>query len=146
MTEETKTSAPEAKTGAGIKILLVEDDPMVVRMYERKFKMDGFQLSLGFNGEEGLEALKKERPDIILLDIMMPRMSGLDMLKIVKSDQQYKDLPVVMLSNLGDRAEDVAKCKELGAEDYWVKANVRLDDIRERIIRILADKSRNKES
>ena len=118
-------------------ILLVEDDPMVVRMYSRKFKKDGFNLSLGYNGKEGLAALKKKRPDIILLDIMMPKMSGLDMLKIVKADPQYKDLPVVMLTNLGDRTEDVTKCRELGAEDYWVKANMRLNEITEKINKIL---------
>jgi two-component system alkaline phosphatase synthesis response regulator PhoP len=119
------------------KILLVEDDPMVVRMYERKFKKEGFKLAMAYNGEKGLEELKKDRPDIILLDIMMPKMSGLEMLKIVKDDPQYKDLPVVMLTNLGDRAEDVEKCKQLGAEDYWVKANMKLDEITERVKKIL---------
>ena len=118
-------------------VLLVEDDPMVVKMYERKFKLEGFKLNMAFNGFEGMEALKKERPDIILLDIMMPKMSGLEMLQLVKADPQYKDLPVVMLTNLGDRAEDVQKCKELGAEDYWVKANIRLEEIIERITAIL---------
>jgi len=125
-----------AKSGNG-KILLVEDDPMVVRMYERKLKFDGFNIITAFNGEKGLEELKKDRPDIILCDIMMPKMSGLEMLKIVKDDPQYKDLPVVMLTNLGDRAEDVEKCKELGAEDYWVKANMKLDEITEKIREIL---------
>jgi Response regulators consisting of a CheY-like receiver domain and a winged-helix DNA-binding domain len=120
------------------KILLVEDDPMVVRMYARKFKKEGFGLALAYNGEKGLEELKKERPDIILLDIMMPKMSGLEMLKIVKDDPQYKDLPVVMLTNLGDRAEDVKKCKELGAEDYWVKANMQLNEITDKVKKILA--------
>jgi CheY-like chemotaxis protein len=124
------------KTHQG-KILLVEDDPMVVRMYERKFKIEGFDLALAFNGELGLEALKKERPDIILCDIMMPKLSGLDMLKIVKSDPQYKDLPMVMLTNLGDRAEDIEKCKGLGAEDYWVKANMQLEEITEKVKKIL---------
>jgi DNA-binding response OmpR family regulator len=113
----------------GAKILLVEDDPMVVRMYQRKFANEGYNLALAFNGEEGLTAIKKERPDLILLDVMMPKMSGLEMLKIVKADAQYKNLPIVMLTNLGDRAEDVEKCKEFGAEDYWVKANMKLDDI-----------------
>jgi len=119
------------------KILLVEDDPMIIRLYDRKFKLEGYELTKAFNGFEGLEALKKERPDIILLDIMMPKMSGLDMLKIVKNDPQYKDLPVVMLTNLGDRAEDVEKCKALGAEDYWVKANMKLEEITGRINAIL---------
>jgi two-component system phosphate regulon response regulator PhoB len=128
-----------AKETASVKgkVLLVEDDPMVVRMYERKFKLEGFNLTMAFNGFEGMEALKKERPDIILLDIMMPKMSGLEMLKLVKDDPQYKDLPVVMLTNLGDRAEDVEKCKELGAEDYWVKANIKLEDIIGRVTSIL---------
>jgi DNA-binding response OmpR family regulator len=128
----SKSSKPKKN-----QILLVEDDPMVVRMYKRKFKKDGFDVDLAYNGKEGLVALRKKRPDIILLDIMMPKMSGLDMLKIVKADLQYKDLPVVMLTNLGDRAEDVVKCRELGAEDYWVKANMRLNDITERINKIL---------
>ena len=69
---------------------------------------------------------------------MMPRLSGLEMLKIVKDDPQYKDLPVVMLTNLGDRAEDVEECKKLGAEDYWVKANIKLEEIAEKIDKILA--------
>jgi CheY-like chemotaxis protein len=132
-----KTSPDKIKDNSG-KILLVEDDPMVVRMYSRKFKIDGFKVALAFNGENGLEELKKERPDIILSDIMMPKMSGLEMLQIIKADPQYKDLPVVMLTNLGDRPEDVEKCKELGAEDYWVKANMQLEEIAVKIKTILA--------
>ena len=131
------TANAKEKVSAKGKVLLVEDDPMVIRMYERKFKLEGFNLAMAFNGFEGMEALKKERPDIILLDIMMPKMSGLEMLKLIKDDPQYKDLPVVMLTNLGDRAEDVQKCKELGAEDYWVKANIKLEDIIERVTGIL---------
>jgi len=124
------------------KVLLVEDDPMIIRLYDRKFKLEGYKLTKAFNGFDGLEALKKEQPDIILLDIMMPKMSGLEMLKIVKDDPQYKNLPVVMLTNLGDRAEDVEKCKELGAEDYWVKANMKLEEITERINAILTKYSK----
>lgn len=122
------------------KILLVEDDPMVVRMYQRKLEKEGFKVNLAFNGEEGLEALKKEKPDLILLDIMMPKMNGIEMLKKVKADSGTRDIPVVILTNLGDRPEDVEKCKELGAEDYWVKANVSLKEVVERIKEILEGK------
>ncbi len=122
------------------KILLVEDDSMMVRMYQRKLEKDGFQLTLAFNGEEGLAALKKEKPDIVLLDIMMPKMNGIEMLKAVKADPALKDIPIVILTNLGDRPEDVQKCKELGAEDYWVKANVPIQEVTERIKKILAKK------
>jgi two-component system, OmpR family, response regulator VicR len=126
-----------------VKILLVEDDPMVVRMYERKLSMDGFELDLAYNGEDGLAALERKRPDIVLLDIMMPKLSGLDMLKAVKADPQYKNLPVVILTNLGDREEDVQMCKELGAADYWVKVNLRLDELTGKIDKILSANANN---
>ena len=120
------------------KILLIEDDPMIVRMYQRKFEKEGFQVTLAFNGEEGIEALKKEKPDIILLDIMMPKMNGIETLKAVKADPNLKDIPIVMLTNLGDRPEDVERCKELGAIDYWVKANISLKDVVEKIKKIIS--------
>ena len=120
------------------KILLVEDDSMIVRMYQRKLEAEGFKVALAFNGEEGLAALKKETPDLVLLDIMMPKMNGIEMLKAVKADPALKSVPVVILTNLGDRPEDVQKCKELGALDYWVKANISLKEITERIRKILA--------
>ncbi len=122
------------------KILLVEDDSMVVRMYQRKLEKEGFKVSVAFNGEEGLVAIKKERPDLVLLDIMMPKMNGIEMLEKVKADEATKDIPVVILTNLSDRPEDVEKCKKLGAEDYWVKANISLKEIIERIKKILGEK------
>lgn len=110
---------------------------MVVKMYQRKLTMEGFDLRVAFNGEEGLAALAKDRPDIVLLDIMMPKMNGFEMLKRIKKDELRKDVPVVMLTNLGDRAEDIQKCKELGALDYWVKASLPLKDMVERIRKIM---------
>jgi CheY-like chemotaxis protein len=120
--------ADEAK-----KILLVEDDPMVIRMYQRKLEFEGFKVTLAFNGEEGLEALKKETPNIILLDVMMPKMNGIETLKAIRSDEKYKALPIIILTNLGDRPEDVQKCKDLGATDYMVKANLQLKDLVEKL-------------
>jgi len=120
------------------KILLVEDDVMIVRMYQRKLELEGFKVFLAFNGEEGLEILKKEKPDIILLDIMMPKMNGIEMLKALKKNPATKNIPVIILTNLGDRPEDVTKAKELGAKDYWVKATVSLKEVVERIRQILA--------
>lgn len=122
------------------KILLVEDDPMVVRMYQKKLDKEGFRVTVAFNGQEGLEALKKEKPDLILLDIMMPKMNGIEMLKKVKADPAAKNIPVVILTNLGDRPEDVQKAKDLGAEDYWVKANISLKEVVEKIKKILDKK------
>jgi DNA-binding response OmpR family regulator len=126
-----------------IKVLLVEDDPLIIRMYETKFKVDGFIFSTAFNGEEGIEAMKNDRPDIVLLDIMMPKMNGLEMLKVVKEDDNLKNIPVVILTNLGDRPEDIKKFREIGADDYWVKANTSLKEITNRIKEILAVKKEN---
>lgn len=114
-------------------ILLVDDDAMIVRMYQRKLEHDGFKVNLAFNGAEGIEALKKEKPDIVLLDIMMPKMNGIETLKAIKADPAYKNLPVIMLTNLGDRPDDVENCKKLGAADYLVKANVSLPQLVEKI-------------
>jgi len=122
------------------KILLVEDDPMVVRMYKKKLEFDGFKLTLAYNGEEGLEALKKELPDIVLLDIMMPKMNGIEMLQIVKNHPEYKNIPVVILTNLDDRAEDIKKVKTIGAEAYWIKANMPIGEVSEKIRAMLAGK------
>lgn len=122
------------------KVLLVEDDPMVVRMYQRKLLMDGFDLTLAYNGEEGLEALSKDRPDIILADVMMPKMDGFEMLRRIRANESTKDIPVVILTNLGDRIDDVERSKGMGANDYWVKANMSLRELGEKIKMMLGDK------
>ncbi|MFA5248358.1 MAG: response regulator [Patescibacteria group bacterium] len=123
-----------------IKVLLVEDDLMIIKMYERKFDMENFKLTIALNGKEAMKILKKDCPNIVLLDIMMPKMNGLEVLKEIKADSLLRDIPVVMLTNLGDRSEDVEKCKELGAEDYWVKANTSLEEILQGIKNILSKK------
>ena len=120
------------------KVLLIEDDQMVVRLYKRKLTMDGFDLLLAFNGEEGLEVLEKEIPDIILLDIMMPKLNGLATLERIKADSRFKNIPVVILTNLGDRSDDVERCKKMGAEDYWVKVNINIETLTDNINQILA--------
>lgn len=110
----------------GAKILLVDDDPMIIRMYSRKLQHDGYIVNLAFNGEEGLQSAKEDKPELILLDIMMPKMNGIEALKKIKADPALKDIPVVILTNLGDRPEDVKKAKDLGAAEYIVKANIDL--------------------
>ena len=113
---------------------------MIIKMYERKFDMENFKLTIALNGKEAMKILKKDCPNIVLLDIMMPKMNGLEVLKEIKADSLLRDIPVVMLTNLGDRLEDVEKCKELGAEDYWVKANTSLEEILQGIKNILSKK------
>ncbi len=105
------------------KILLVEDDQILVEMYTLKFKEEGFDVVTAADGLLGLELAKKELPAVILLDVMMPKMDGFATLTELKNDAQTKDIPILMLSNLGQQA-DMEKGKKLGAADYVVKASM----------------------
>ncbi|MFH0874233.1 MAG: response regulator [Candidatus Komeilibacteria bacterium] len=107
----------------GKKILLVEDEEMLANMYQVKFQNDGFQLIKAGNGEEGLVLAEKEKPDMILLDVIMPKMDGFTVLKRLKDNPSTKNIPVLLLTNLG-QDEDVKKGNELGAVGYLVKANI----------------------
>jgi len=106
-----------------IKILLIEDEEMLANMYEVKFKNEGFDLEKALDGAEGLEKAKANTPDFILLDIIMPKMDGFSVLKALKEDPNTKDVPVMLLTNLGQE-EDIEKGKELGSVGYLVKANI----------------------
>lgn len=110
---------PDQKT----KILLIEDEEMLANMYEVKFKNEGYDLIKAADGAVGLEMAKSMNPNFILLDIIMPKMDGFSVLKSLKEDAATKDIPVMLLTNLG-QDEDVQKGKQLGAVGYLVKANV----------------------
>src|SRR3989344_2892662 len=96
---------------AAKKILLIDDDPLIVRMYERKLVKEGFAVTLASNGEEGLKAIENDRPDLVLLDVLMPKMNGWEMLKKLKGYPKAADIPVITLTSLGDRPEDIQKFK-----------------------------------
>ena len=105
-----------------IKVLLIEDDKMIIDMYTLKFTQEGFDVMQAENGAEGLKAAEKVNPDVILLDIILPQMDGFTVLKSLKEKDELKDIPVVLLTNLGQDG-DVKKGLELGANDYLIKAN-----------------------
>ncbi len=84
------------------KILLVEDDPLIYRMYQKLFKLEGYETEIAENGQEGLDKLKTYRPDIILLDVMMPTMNGVEMLTKLRENPETKAIPVVVLTNMSD--------------------------------------------
>lgn len=105
-----------------LKILLVEDDEMLHGMYTQKFKNQGYEVISAYNGAEGVELSEKEKPDLILLDVIMPKMDGFVALKKIRKNEVTAGIPVILLTNLGQE-EDVKKGKELGANDYFIKAN-----------------------
>ncbi len=104
------------------KILFVEDDGFLASIYAPKFELEGFEVSAATNGEDGLKLVQKDRPDIILLDLLMPKMDGFEMLERLKADDATKSIPVLVLTNLGQK-EDVERCIKLGAAGYMIKAH-----------------------
>ncbi len=118
------------------KILIVEDDAVISAMYKSKFESDGFEILIASDGADGLELAKKEKPNIIMMDIIMPRMDGFSVLAELKKASQTKNIPVIMLTNLGTD-EDKDKAKKLGVVDYLVKANLTPAQISEKIKKYL---------
>jgi DNA-binding response OmpR family regulator len=108
---------------SSLKILLIEDDKTLIEMYTLKFKEAGLNLLIAADGLTGLELAKKELPKVILLDIMMPKMDGFAVLTDLRKDSKTKNIPILMLTNLGQK-NDVEKGKKLGANDYIVKASM----------------------
>ncbi len=114
------------------KILIVEDDTFLLKVYLERLKDEGYEVSVATNGEEGLSMAQQEVPSLILLDMILPRMSGFDFLKMIKKEKELESVPVIVLSNLGQDA-DVELAKELGAVDYLVKANHSFRSVIEKI-------------
>jgi len=112
-------------------ILIVEDDNILQEMYCEKFEMDGFKVDMAATGREGLKTLEKNIPDIILLDILMPDMNGLEMLKEMKKTREYRDIPVILLTNLGESKIDMDSelSFALGIKDYLIKTKHTPDDV-----------------
>lgn len=127
------------------KILLVEDDPLMVRMYQRKLANDGFEVDVGVNGEEGLVKIRSFQPDLVLLDIMMPKLNGLQVLERMKADPTVASTPVIILTNLGGSQEDIERGLELGAVAYLVKSAYRPDEVVSKVKEILSGYTRSKE-
>lgn len=120
-----------------INILLIEDDKFLSRLITNKLVREGFNVTAAVDGEGGLVELESSKPDIILLDILLPGIDGFEVLKRVKSkDSKLKSVPVILLSNLGED-EYVAKGLSLGASDYMIKSNFTTDEIVKKITQIL---------
>jgi DNA-binding response OmpR family regulator len=102
------------------KILMIDEDPFLRKIYRNKFLKSGFEFIEATNGVEGLSKVLSEKPDLILLDIILPRKNGFDVLIELKKNPATKDIPVIILSNLGQET-DIKRGLSLGAQDYLVK-------------------------
>lgn len=120
------------------KILLVEDDTSISRVYERKLKLEGAEVLVAFNGKEGLDKLKENKVDLILVDLMMPVLNGYNMLVEVRKNPQTKDIPVIVITNFTSGHEKYSKkIKELNIDDYIVKSDISIKDFVQKITAVL---------
>ena len=102
-------------------ILIIEDDKFLRELFVRKLIKEGFKVSEAIDGEEGLKKIKEEKPDLVLLDLILPGIDGFEILSRLKEESILSTIPVIILSNLGQR-EEIEKGLKLGAKDYLVKA------------------------
>lgn len=113
-------------------ILIIEDDEFLGTLAGTKFRNEGINITIVNSGEDAVEFLKSEIPSLILLDLMLPNMSGYEVLKSIRSNESTKDLTVLVFSNLGDR-EDISKAEEAGATEFLVKSSFTLDELVEKV-------------
>ncbi|MBI2020480.1 response regulator [Candidatus Daviesbacteria bacterium] len=123
------------------KILIVEDDPLMSKMYQKIFAFEGYEVDLATNGEEGLLKIKKNKPNLVLLDIMMPVMNGIQMLEKIKADPETKSIPVVILTNLAGQ-QDAENAMSKGAVKYIIKSEYEPKQVANMVKGILAGYTR----
>lgn len=114
------------------KIVIVEDEDALARVLKEKFESDDFEVELAMDGKVALPIIQKMRPDLVLLDLMLPKRDGIDVLKDIKADRDLENLPVIVLSNL-DGDEDIKQAIALGAKDYFVKSQHPIKEVVEKV-------------
>lgn len=118
------------------KILVVEDDSFLAGMYITKLGLEGFSVDLAGDGREGLKKAREWKPDLVLLDIVLPIMDGFSMLEQMKADAIMKGIPVILLTNLGQKS-DVERGLSLGASDYLIKAHFMPSEVIDKVKQLL---------
>jgi two-component system response regulator PrrA len=120
----------------GGRILLVEDDRFLRRAAEASLRQRGFAVTVAADGEEALAKVRAEIPDLILLDLLMPKLTGIEVLRALRGEEATKKTRVLILSN-SSREQDLEAIKELGVTDYLVKANLSLQELGDRVAQLL---------
>lgn len=118
------------------KILLIEDDPLIVEIYTTKLKQAGLEVEVAGDGEEGLRMLKKGKYDLVILDLVLPRLSGFELLSKVQKSPNLRKVKILILSNLGQKSE-VRKGIRFGAVRYLIKAHYTPTEVVEEIKKLL---------
>ncbi len=111
------------------KVLIIDDSPFMTQMFSLHLHDDGYQTLIAGSGEDGLKIAKNEKPSVILLDIAMPGMTGWDVLKTLKSSDDTKNIPVLILTNSKGNEDDRERAKKLGAVEFLMKIELKIEDI-----------------
>ncbi|MDD4761862.1 MAG: response regulator [Candidatus Pacebacteria bacterium] len=127
-------------SGSGKNVLLVEDDAFLNSLMKTKLERSGISVNLVTDGEEALKILETFKPDLILLDLILPKKSGFEVLESIQASPQLNKMPVIILSNLGQES-DVSKGRQLGAVEYFVKAKTSIDELVSKVAEFLQGKS-----
>jgi len=117
-------------------ILIIEDDKFLRELIGQKLVREGYDISEAIDGEEGIKKIKTEKPDLILLDLILPGIDGFEVLSRMKADEKLAKIPVIILSNLGQR-EEIERGLKLGANDYMIKAHFTPREIIDKIKSVL---------
>lgn len=115
---------------------MIEDDTFLSGMYITKLSLESFEVLLASDGKQGLKMALEQEPDLILLDIILPKVDGFEILKAVRKEKKTKDVPVILLTNLGQK-DDVEKGLDLGATDYLIKAHFMPSEVVNKIKRLI---------
>jgi CheY-like chemotaxis protein len=110
------------------KILIVEDDEFLRSLTAKRLEKDSYEVIVAVDGENAVNMITENVPDLILLDLLLPGMNGFEVLEKIKAKDNLKKIPVIVFSNLGQK-EDIERAKALGANDFLIKANYTLDDV-----------------
>lgn len=126
------------------KIIIIEDEPLVAKIYKKALERENHEVHVAIGGKDGVEMIVEEKPDLVLLDIMMPEPNGIIVLDKIKSNSKTAEIPVVMLTNLSD-VHDVELATQKGADDFWVKIDARPEEFSKKVEEILEKKKKVKE-
>ncbi|PLX25755.1 response regulator [Candidatus Parcubacteria bacterium] len=125
------------------KVLVVEDDDFLLEMYSTKLELEGFKVYNATNGVQGLKVAQREEPDLILLDLNLPEMSGFEVLEQLKNTDNTKNILVVVLTNYSQK-DHIDRCLDLGADDYLIKAHFVPSEVISKIKKLLDEKDAQK--
>lgn len=123
-------------------VLLIEDDIFLSQLLTTRLQKSGIEVIKAFDGEAAIEILKTTKPNLMLLDIILPKKSGFEVMEEIHSNPMLKDGPIIVISNLGQDA-DIVRGKALGAVEYLIKAQISIDDLIEKIKSFLQDPKRS---